>query len=212
MAYTYCHSRYHVLHPEISRDTAAALDSGHASWHRLWRSRKACRSAEYAFSAHSARTLLAIATMQRGILLLAGLEEGLKFSPSAFFYGLLPPIVFAAGFTLKKREFFRNIGTAFFYSQATTYTLHCTLSARNPLALQLQTSSAVLQQLTASCCRHDLSACSSWNPDFFVRLRLLHLHPCSSRYCEESALGQLAFPGLHALWCGLSNASSHQRP
>jgi hypothetical protein len=27
----------------------------------------------------------------------------LRFSPAAFFYGLLPPIVFAAGFTLKAR-------------------------------------------------------------------------------------------------------------
>ncbi len=41
----------------------------------------------------------------------AGLTATLRFSPSAFFYGLLPPIVFAAGFTLKKREFFRNFGT-----------------------------------------------------------------------------------------------------
>lgn len=41
----------------------------------------------------------------------AGLQTGLRFSPAAFFYGLLPPIVFAAGFTLKKRDFFRNFGT-----------------------------------------------------------------------------------------------------
>lgn len=40
----------------------------------------------------------------------AGLTATLRFSPAAFFYGLLPPIVFAAGFTLKKREFFRNFG------------------------------------------------------------------------------------------------------
>jgi solute carrier family 9 (sodium/hydrogen exchanger), member 8 len=36
-----------------------------------------------------------------------GLAAPLRFSPAAFFYGLLPPIVFAAGFTLKKRDFFR---------------------------------------------------------------------------------------------------------
>ena len=41
----------------------------------------------------------------------AGLQAALRFSPAAFFYGLLPPIVFAAGFTLKKRDFFRNFGT-----------------------------------------------------------------------------------------------------
>ncbi|KAK9915576.1 hypothetical protein WJX75_001018 [Coccomyxa subellipsoidea] len=46
-----------------------------------------------------------------GIAKLAGLTATLRFSPAAFFYGLLPPIVFAAGFTLKKREFFRNFGT-----------------------------------------------------------------------------------------------------
>ena len=33
--------------------------------------------------------------------MLAGLTATLRFSPAAFFYGLLPPIVFAAGFTLK---------------------------------------------------------------------------------------------------------------
>ena len=40
-----------------------------------------------------------------------GLTHTLRFSPAAFFYALLPPIVFAAGFTLKKRSFFDNIGT-----------------------------------------------------------------------------------------------------
>lgn len=46
-----------------------------------------------------------------GIAKAAGLQAALRFSPAAFFYGLLPPIVFAAGFTLKKRDFFRNFGT-----------------------------------------------------------------------------------------------------
>lgn len=41
----------------------------------------------------------------------AGLANQLRFDPAAFFYGLLPPIVFAAGFTLKKRDFFKNFGT-----------------------------------------------------------------------------------------------------
>ena len=36
------------------------------------------------------------------IVRIAGLAAPLRFSPAAFFYGLLPPIVFAAGFTLKK--------------------------------------------------------------------------------------------------------------
>jgi len=34
-----------------------------------------------------------------------------KFSPTAFLYGLLPPIVFSAGFSMKKRSFFQNFGT-----------------------------------------------------------------------------------------------------
>ena len=38
----------------------------------------------------------------------AGLERALTFSPVIFFYALLPPIVFAAGFTLKKRDFFQK--------------------------------------------------------------------------------------------------------
>lgn len=47
---------------------------------------------------------------------LAGLSKTLRFSPAAFFYALLPPIVFAAGFTLKKRAFFDNIGAILTYA------------------------------------------------------------------------------------------------
>lgn len=34
---------------------------------------------------------------------IAGLAQPLRFSPAAFFYALLPPIVFQAGFALKKK-------------------------------------------------------------------------------------------------------------
>jgi len=44
------------------------------------------------------------------VLRVAGLPP-FRFSPSTFFYGLLPPIVFASGFTLKTKGFFRNLGT-----------------------------------------------------------------------------------------------------
>ena len=51
-----------------------------------------------------------------GVVRLSGLATPLRFSPSAFFYGLLPPIVFAAGVTLKKRSFFANIGTVLLFA------------------------------------------------------------------------------------------------
>eukprot|EP00889_Picochlorum_renovo_P007145 jgi/Picre1/34175/NNA_001649.t1 len=51
----------------------------------------------------------------------AGLIHTLRFSPAAFFYALLPPIVFAAGFTLKKRSFFDNIGAILTYAVLGTF-------------------------------------------------------------------------------------------
>ena len=54
-------------------------------------------------------TLLSTASMVRQLVPSdAGLERALTFSPVIFFYALLPPIVFAAGFTLKKRDFFKK--------------------------------------------------------------------------------------------------------
>ena len=34
----------------------------------------------------------------------------------AIYYGLLPPIIFEAGFTMKKRQFFANFGTVLLYA------------------------------------------------------------------------------------------------
>ena len=52
---------------------------------------------------------------------IAGLSGTLRFSPAVFFYALLPPIVFAAGFTLKKRSFFDNIGAILTYAVLGTF-------------------------------------------------------------------------------------------
>ena len=39
----------------------------------------------------------------------AGMAHTLHFSPDTFFFGLLPPIIFAAGLTMKKRPFFSHL-------------------------------------------------------------------------------------------------------
>lgn len=51
---------------------------------------------------------------------IAGLSKPLRFSPAAFFYALLPPIVFAAGFTLKKKSFFKNFGPILMFAVRAT--------------------------------------------------------------------------------------------
>ena len=40
----------------------------------------------------------------------------LSFNPELFFFLLLPPIIFEAGYTLRSKQFFRNLGTIVAYA------------------------------------------------------------------------------------------------
>ena len=50
-----------------------------------------------------------------GLLLQARYGEQVPFDPKIFFYFVLPPIIFAQGYTLKRRAFFRYFHYIFLY-------------------------------------------------------------------------------------------------
>ncbi len=67
-----------------------------------------------------------------------------SFDESLFFYFVLPPIIFAAGYNLKRRRFFSNIGgISLFGVVATIFTFfsisgfNLLLNAYSPLTIQV---------------------------------------------------------------------------
>lgn len=52
------------------------------------------------------------------------IRQQLLFDPEIFFFALLPPIIFYAGYSLAKRHFFRNLGSLLLYAFAGT-TISC---------------------------------------------------------------------------------------
>eukprot|EP00743_Colponemidia_sp_Colp-15_P009650 GILK01010556.1.p1 GENE.GILK01010556.1~~GILK01010556.1.p1 ORF type:complete len:586 (-),score=83.02 GILK01010556.1:269-1987(-) len=73
---------------------------------------------------------------ESGVAILLGIFAGgimyyaadtvIRFNDAAFFYFILPPIIFAAGYNLKKRSFFRNIGAITAYGVIGTV-ITCTI-------------------------------------------------------------------------------------
>jgi NhaP-type Na+/H+ or K+/H+ antiporter len=62
-------------------------------------------------------------------------HDTLKFNEVGFFYFILPPIIFAAGYTLKHRRFIQNLDTIMLLgivgTLITMVTLSCILSTVN---------------------------------------------------------------------------------
>ncbi|PRP83914.1 sodium/hydrogen exchanger, Na+/H+ exchanger, antiporter [Planoprotostelium fungivorum] len=51
-----------------------------------------------------------------GILKISGKSQHFSFQPEMFYFFLLPPIIFEAGFSMKQKNFFRNMSTILMYA------------------------------------------------------------------------------------------------
>ena len=59
---------------------------------------------------HESALAILLGGISGGFVYWVGDQKTIEFSPKIFFYAVLPPIIFAAGYTLKTSQFFVNIG------------------------------------------------------------------------------------------------------
>ena len=78
-----------------------------------------------------------------------GEHEKIEFSTGLFFYFVLPPIIFSAGYTLKSKRFFVNIGFITLYGFLGTFLSFITIGL---LSLFLNANGVTEQTLTTKDC------------------------------------------------------------